>query len=80
MSENLDQWTMAQRPDKVTELFLFRTKSELQNDQPDLSPYSMIRLRVILNRLVIQAEQILEEEQFEAIAGKALGTAEGALS
>ena len=43
MSENLDQWTMAQRLDKVTDYSSSEerqhtTLSELQNDQPDLSP------------------------------------------
>ena len=58
MSENLDQWTVAQRLDKVTDYSSSEEKehttlSELQTDQPDLS----------LKRLVNQAEQILEEKQ-----------------
>ena len=43
MSENLDQWTMAERLDKVTDYSSSEerqhtTLSELENDQPDLSP------------------------------------------
>ena len=43
MSENLDQWTMPQRLDKITDYSSSEerqhaTLSELQNDQPDLSP------------------------------------------
>ena len=39
------------------------TLSERQNDQPDISDPSKVMPRVILNRVVNQAEQILEEEQ-----------------
>ena len=66
MSENLDQWTVAQRLDNVADYSSSEgrqhtTLSKLQSDQRELRP-SKRMLRLILSMLVNQAEQIVEEE------------------
>ena len=67
MSENLDQRTVAQRLDKVTDYpSPKKGNTRLCQNYRTISLIchpSKVMLRVILNRLVNQAEQILEEEQ-----------------
>ena len=92
----LDQWTMAQRLDKVvdyssSEERLHTTLSELQNDQPDLSPFqghatsnpqqvSKPDLGRGTSRFQITQEYHGTDIHLGAIGGKALGTSEGVLS
>ena len=68
MSENLDQWTMAERLDTKSLIIPLPKKgnTRLCQNYRTISLIcrpSKVILRVILNRLVNQAEQFLEEEQ-----------------
>ena len=72
MSENTGHWTMAEKLDTITDDYSSEkrqhaTLSELQNFGTIslVSHQSKVMVRVILNKLVNQVEQILEEEQSE---------------